>query len=99
MYLIVISSNPNNSSSYEQGLEIAMTTADFEKEIAVLLEGDFEEQCEVSDLTVFKKKLKQLSLFDIDIFSSKKLPNVESKIINKEAISHLLSDSQGILVF
>ena len=75
-YIIVISSDPTDSFDYEQGLEVAMTLTDLEQPCAVCLEGEFLDKVANSrGDEVFVKKLKQLELFGIELFSPIK-PNL-----------------------
>ncbi len=70
MLTVVLSRDPQISSFYEQGLEVAMTCADLNEECQVVLEGYFLEhikQASADDVAV--KKLAQLGLYDIPCFA------------------------------
>ena len=74
-YIIVITSDPDKNSDFEQGLEIAMTLSDLELKCSVSIEGDFLSKIEnCSKDSVYLKKLKQLELFDIPLISARAIP-------------------------
>ena len=65
MKLVILQSSPAEGR-YEQGIEVALNLAESGAEFAVLLAGDFDAACRgAPDDAVFKKKLKQLELFDL----------------------------------
>lgn len=72
MKTVILSSSPYSSQSYEQGIEVALNLAEAEQTVQVLLVGDFERAyLNSQDQAVFRKKLKQLALFDIPCLSTK----------------------------
>lgn len=72
MKTVILSTSPYSSQSYEQGIEVALNLAEAEQLVQVLLVGDFEQAYFNSqDQAVFRKKLKQLALFDIPCVSTK----------------------------
>lgn len=75
MILIVISTSPLKSSIYIQGIEAALNIAEAESEpVSVFLDSEFSlsiNQSSQNDEHV--KRLKQLFLFDIDVYSDRPL--------------------------
>ena len=75
MILIVISTSPLKSSIYIQGIEAALNIAESESEtVAVFLDSEFSlavNRDSMGDEHV--KRLKQLFLFDIDVYSDRPL--------------------------
>lgn len=68
MKWVILSSDPYKSGAYEQGLEVAMNLAEAEIPVTVLQCGDFAHAVMrgAAD-AVFKKKLRQLELFEIPV--------------------------------
>lgn len=75
MILIVISSSPLKSSIYIQGIEAALNIAESESEsVAVFLESEFSLSInQESTDQDHVKRLKQLFLFDVNVYSDRKL--------------------------
>lgn len=75
MILIVISTSPLKSSIYIQGIEAALNIAESESDsVAVYLDSEFSlsiNKESIDDEHV--KRLKQLFLFDIDVYSNRML--------------------------
>ena len=75
MVLIVISTSPLKSSIYIQGIESALNIAESEAEsVKVFLESDFSLSInQGSEDKEHVKRLKQLFLFDIEVYSDRPL--------------------------
>lgn len=68
MKWVILSSDPYKSNDYEQGLEVAMNLAEAELPVTVLQCGAFARALvNAPEDAVFKKKLKQLELFEIPV--------------------------------
>ena len=98
MILIVISTSPLKSSIYIQGIEAALNIAESESEpVAVFLESEFassiNQGCKDDEHV---KRVKQLFLYDIDVYSDRKtcLDNVKCSSRND-----LQQTSDKVVVF
>lgn len=97
--LVVISSNPIKSVSFEQGIEVALNLADAELEVQVLLEGDFLEYVQSSaSEDVVIKKLKQLFLYEVEVCVKGKVESFDWKVIENKK-SSFYKDFSSVVVF
>ncbi|MBO6257958.1 MAG: hypothetical protein J6M93_01270 [Succinivibrio sp.] len=100
MIVIALESDPLRDVSYEQGLDIAMTLADLEQEVKVVILGAFAAACAKEDAhAVFRKKLLQLDLFDIECISAIDTTDEKSGLTDSRAIISVLNEAQRILTF
>lgn len=100
MIVVALESDPYKYNFYEQGLDVAMTLADLEQEIEVVLSGDFANAAAGADNNViFKKKLLQLELFDIKCISAVENAVAKDYFVEEQAIYHVLQNAQRILTF
>lgn len=85
MILIVISTSPLKSNIYIQGIESALNIAESEAEpVAVYIDGEFSLSInEESQNEEHAKRLKQLFLFSIEVFSDSPLIFNEVKAMNR----------------
>ena len=73
MILIVIASSPVTDNLYEQGIETALNLADAEIEVSVLIEGEFLNCVEANPQCIGAKKLGQCKLYDVSVYSQRKI--------------------------
>lgn len=73
MILIVIASSPVTDNLYEQGIETALNLADAEIEVSVLIEGEFLNCVEANPQCIGAKKLGQCKLYDVSVYSQRKV--------------------------
>lgn len=73
MILIVIASSPVTDNLYEQGIETALNLADAEIEVSVLIEGEFLNCVEANPQCIGAKKLGQCMLYDVSVYSQRKV--------------------------
>lgn len=73
MILIVIASSPVTDNLYEQGIETALNLADAEIEVSVLIEGEFLNCVEANPKCIGAKKLGQCKLYDVSVYSQRKV--------------------------
>lgn len=73
MILIVIASSPVTDNLYEQGIETALNLADAEIEVRVLIEGEFLNCVEANPQCIGAKKLGQCKLYDVSVYSQRKV--------------------------
>lgn len=99
-YIIVISTDPEKNSDYEQGLEIAMTLSEIGINCCVCLEGDFLRKLEDSfEDIIYLKKLKQLELFDIPLISPRSIPYSYCTVKKEEEIRELYGIVLTVICF
>lgn len=73
MILIVIASSPVTDNLYEQGIETALNLANAEIEVSVLIEGEFLNCVEANPQCIGAKKLGQCKLYDVSVYSQRKV--------------------------
>lgn len=74
MKLVIFASDPIIKSTYEQGIEVALNLAEAEIPVKTVMTGDFYRAYLNSDAdSVFRKKIKQLTLFDLELLTSENL--------------------------
>lgn len=71
--LVIISSDPEKGYLYEQGIEVALNLSDANIDVAVYVEQDFLKRLDESETDIYRKKLKQCLLFDIEVYSKESL--------------------------
>lgn len=98
MILIVISTSPLKSSIYIQGIEAALNIAESEsEEVAVFLESEFSLSLNMSSKDdEHVKRVKQLFLFDIDVYSDRQTCLDNVKCTSRE---ELQIESDKVVVF
>ncbi len=71
--LVVLSSDPQKSDLYEQGIEVMLNLADAEVSVEAYFEGDFLRALkEAHNDSIFYKKLKQINLYEVKCSSKDK---------------------------
>ncbi len=98
MISIVLSTAPTKSSIYIQGIEAALNIAESESEdVRVFLDSDFSlSVCESYNESDHVKRLKQLFLFDVDVYSDRKLYLEKIKVAKRGDIQ---KTSDKVVVF
>lgn len=100
MIVITLESDPLKVSFYEQGLDIAMTLVDLEQDVKVVILGAFAQACAMADESaVFRKKLLQLELFDIECISAAANADDKNGLVNNQSICKILNSAKRILSF
>lgn len=91
MILIVIASSPVTDNLYEQGIETALNLADAEIEVSVLIEGEFLNCVEANPQCIGAKKLGQCKLYDVSVYSQRKVQLAFVKDINTTKVQQRAS--------
>ncbi len=95
--LIVLSASPAFTSSYIQGLEIALNLSDAEYPVKVLLEGDMALALYADKRdSEYAKQLKQLELYDVETFSDRE---VCLDFVKTVSVRSLMDEAKNIVVF
>ena len=84
MKTVILSTSPYMNQSYEQGIEVALNLAEASQAVQVIMVGDFEQAYfNANSQAIFKKKLKQLALFDVPCLSSKDVhAHIDDGVLN-----------------
>lgn len=96
MILIVIASSPVTDNLYEQGIETALNLADAEIEVSVLIEGEFLKCVEANPQCIGAKKLGQCKLYDVSVYSQRK---VQLAFVKDVDTTKLQQQASKIVVF
>lgn len=98
MILVVLQTSPYQSSIYIQGIESVLNLADAEVDtINVLIDGEYLESIHESTLKKdFVKRLGQLSIYDIPVYSSKQICFDKVTVVSKR---ELLEKANKVVVF
>lgn len=96
MILIVIASSPVTDNLYEQGIETALNLADAEIEVSVLIEGEFLNCVEANPQCIGAKKLGQCKLYDVSVYSQRK---VQLAFVNAIDTTKVQQQASKIAVF
>ena len=87
MKLVIFALDPVIKSTYEQGIEVALNLAEAEIPVKTVMTGDFFRAYQNADAdSVFRKKIKQLALFDLEL-------------LTPENLGALLKISDGVMSF
>ncbi len=98
MVLVVLQTSPYQSSIYIQGIESALNLADAEADVInVLIDGEYLESIHENTLNKeFVKRLGQLSIYEIPVYSSKPICLESVVSINKR---ELFEKANKVVVF
>ncbi|HAH70817.1 MAG TPA: hypothetical protein DCL74_03575 [Succinivibrionaceae bacterium] len=87
MKLIIFASDPVFRATYEQGIEVALNLAEAELPVKAVMIGDFYRSYQnAAPNAVFRKKIKQLELFSLELLPPQNL-------------TALLKKSDGVMSF